>query len=410
MSSFSRSRYASSFLLWTAYTGTLTSTIFCGLAVVAALRFARRKRSEADRVTAFAPPVSVLKPLHGAQPGLRKNIESHFRQNYAAPYELLFCARQESDAGLQIAREIAARYPEQIARFIACGEPRFPNPKMYSLSLMAEAAVHPHLVTTDADARVRDSFLASIVQPLAPDRGTSLVWCMYAGDVDRGGGLAAHLDAAGKTVEMASGVMVADMLSGTDFALGVAMALERSTYQRAGGYEDLGNYWAEDFVLGNRLAKGGGRVEISTHVIRLIVDNQGFARSFRDQLRWMQSTRRSRPWGHLGTGLTFAMPFGLLGFAVQAVRGRWKAAFLLLGAAVLNRMLQAAVLLRVLQSDRIAIYTLLYPARDLLGFAVWCCSYLPADTRYHGTRFRIMPDGKLQAEAEEDGSTPLSDS
>ena len=151
-------------------------------------------------------------------------------------------------------------------------------------------------------------------------------------------------------------------------------------------------------MLGNRLAAAGARVTISTHVIRMVVEDQPFARSFRDQLRWMQSTRRSRPWGHLGTGLTFAMPFGLLGFGMEAARGRWNVACLFLATAVINRMLQAATLLRALESDRTVLYTFIYPLRDLLGFVIWCCSYLPADTRYHGTRFRIMSDGTLQAD------------
>ena len=153
-------------------------------------------------------------------------------------------------------------------------------------------------------------------------------------------------------------------------------------------------------MLGHRLHGLGRGVEMSTHVIKLVVADLGAVRSFRDQLRWMQSTRRSRPWGHLGTGLTFAMPFGLLGFAVEALRGAWAGALLFLGIAVGNRMLQAFVLLRVLCSERTGFYTAIYPLRDLLGFIVWCCSYLPADTRYHGTRIRIMPNGRLKADAE----------
>ena len=389
-------------MVWLAGVGTVTSAIFCGLAVTAALRFAARKRA-ADRARPdFTPPVSILKPLHGTEPGLRENLESFFAQQYPAPYEILFCARREDDAGLEIARELAALHPDRPVRFIACGEPEFPNPKMYSISVMAEQARYPHLVSSDADCRTRPDYLLRCIQALAPGhavngRPVELASCLYAGHVDRGS-LVTHLDAVGKSVEMGSGVLVADMLSGTDFALGVTTILRKDAFAKAGGYADLGNHWAEDFVLGNRLAAAGCGVEMSTHIIRLIVSDQGAVRSFRDQLRWMQSTRRSRPWGHLGTGLTFALPFGLLGFAAEVALGRWQAAFLFLAIAVVNRMLQALVLLRVLQSDRVAMYTALYPVRDLLGFVVWVCSYLPADTRYHGTRFRIMPDGRLQAD------------
>jgi ceramide glucosyltransferase len=392
-------------LFWIALIGTVTATIFCGLVVTAATRFSQRRSAEQEHPPTFTPPISVLKPLHGLEPGLEDNIESYFRQNYPAPYEILFCARHETDAGLQLARNVAARYPSQAVRFIACGEPAYPNPKMFSLGVMSEAATYPHLVTSDADCRVAPDYLLRCIQALTPGhtvkgKQVELASCVYVGHVDPGGSFFTQLDAVGKSVEMGSGVLVADMLSGTDFALGVTMILRREAFLEAGGYADLGNYWAEDFVLGNRLAAQGRGVEMSTHVIRLVVADQGWWRSFRDQLRWMQSTRRSRPLGHLGTGLTFAMPFGLLGFAVEAARGAWTTAILFLAIACVNRIVQAAVMLWALGAENITYQALIYPLRDLLGFFVWCCSYLPANTRYHGTHFTIMPDGRLVADSE----------
>lgn len=389
-------RLSGRILFWTAATGTVTSAIFCGLAVTAALRFYRRRHRESAAPAIFTPPLSILKPLHGADPELAANLESYFQQSYPALYELLFCARQPDDAGLEVARRVAAGYPEQPVRFLACGEPRYPNPKMYSLGTMAGAALHEVVLPSDADCRVSRNYLLRSVQPLAPGQASAaLSFALYRGAVDTGG-LFTHLDAAGKSVEMAAGVLVADMLSGTDFALGVSMALRRRSFDQVGGFEELGGYWAEDFVLGNRLAAAGERVEIGTEVVEMVLTDRGALRSLQDQLRWMQSTRRSRPWGHLGTGLTFAMPFGLLGCAAEGLCGRWGWAAVFLGLALLNRWLQAYVLLRALGEQKaLTRYTALYPLRDLLGFGVWLCSYLPADTRYHGTRFRIMPDGRL---------------
>ena len=99
------------------------------------------------------------------------------------------------------------------------------------------------------------------------------------------------------------------------------MVLRREAFKLAGGYEDLGQYYAEDFVLGHRLAAQGYGVRMANYVVRLMVLPQGLRASFRDQLRWMKSTRRSRPAGHLGTGLTYAVPFGLLGLAWGLLRG-----------------------------------------------------------------------------------------
>ena len=92
--------------------GILTSTIYLGLVMVAAIRFRRRPKT----MEKFAPPVSLLKPLHGAEPGLREYLEGFFRLDYPE-YEILFCARYETDPGLSIARELAAQYSQIPARF-----------------------------------------------------------------------------------------------------------------------------------------------------------------------------------------------------------------------------------------------------------------------------------------------------
>ena len=92
-------------LFWVAICGTVTSTIYCLMVIGAAVRFGVRKRREDRAEMTFLPPLSVLKPLHGMEPGLERNIESFFAQDYPE-FELLFCARQESDEGLQLARRV----------------------------------------------------------------------------------------------------------------------------------------------------------------------------------------------------------------------------------------------------------------------------------------------------------------
>src|SRR5207302_1225255 len=124
-----------------------------------------------------------------------------------------------------------------------------------------------------------------------------------------------------------------------------------------------------DFVLGNRLAAQGVGVRMATHVIRLMVQDSPFRLSFRNQLRWMQSTRRSRPLGHLGSGLTFAIPVGLLGLLWGLLSGHAMAGVLWLGAMVLNRSLMAGAILRVMGDEGWVRGMLLYPLRDLLGSA-----------------------------------------
>jgi len=256
-------------LFWVAALGTVTSTIYLLMVLVAAIRFRLRRRRD-DHVGEFLPPLSVLKPLHGLEPELEKNLETFFGQDYSQfqpEFELLFCARYESDEGLRLAQKVGARYPQVKARYLTCGEPKYPNAKMYSIAVMAEAAQYEYVVTSDADARIESDLLRRAVQTLAKPK-MALASCLYLGTADVGN-LATQLDAVGKSVEMGSGVLVADMVEGgTKFALGVLVVQKKKAFDDAGGCEDLGQYIAEDYVIGNRLAEQGQGVIMAPQVIR----------------------------------------------------------------------------------------------------------------------------------------------
>jgi ceramide glucosyltransferase len=380
-------------LYFGAVAGTVTSAIYCAMVLAGAVRFARRKRREAQAPMDYLPPVSVLKPLHGTEPDLEENLKRIFEIDYPV-FEVLFCARHPSDAGLQMAQRIAAGYPDVPVKFLTCGEPRFPNAKMWSMAALSEAAAYDTLVTSDADARVSRDYLKRCVQELA-DPKRQLASCLYVGRT--GGGLAAQLDAVGKSVEMSGGIFVADMIEGgTRFALGVSMVLRRGAFQKAGGYEDLGQYYAEDFVLGNRLAEQGYGVRMANYVVRLMVLPQGLRASFRDQLRWMKSTRRSRPAGHLGTGLTYAVPFGLLGLVWGLLARHPGIGLLWLLATCVNRWVMAAVVLWALEDEQAGKPTLIYPLRDLLGFTVWLASYMGDTMQYHGGAYSLGVGGRFE--------------
>src|SRR6201996_4244931 len=351
-------------LFGVAAVGSVTSTIYCGMVVVAAAGFALRRRRE-ERVPAdFLPKLSVLKPVHGTEPGMERNFETFFEQDYPE-YELLFCARHDTDEGLRLAKRVGERYPHVNARFVTCGEPmpKFHNAKVYSLSKLDSVAENDLFITSDADVRVRPNYLRSMVQTLK-DPKMGLASCVYIGTAHEGAGFSSKLDAVGKSVEMTSGVLVADMIEGTKFALGATMAVRKKSFRDVGGFAELGQFYADDFVLGNRLAEQGTGVLLATHVIRLMVQDTPFWLSFRNQLRWMQSTRRSRPWGHFGSGLTFAMPFGVLGLAWGLLSGHALLGLVWLLGMAANRWLQAGTVLGVMGDSDWLRNVAIYPLRD----------------------------------------------
>ena len=120
-------------------------------------------------------------------------------------------------------------------------------------------------------------------------------------------------------------------------------------------------------MLGQRLAEAGFGVRMANYVVRLMVMPQGLRASFRDQLRWMKSTRRSRPAGHLGTGLTYAVPFGLLGLAWGILAGHPALGVLWLLGTCVNRWAMAAGVLAAIEDEQAGWPTTIYPLGTCWG-------------------------------------------
>ncbi|MGB2834952.1 MAG: glycosyltransferase, partial [Candidatus Sulfotelmatobacter sp.] len=326
------------FVLSVALIGTASSAVFLGLAALGVIRFRAdaRKRLRSVVEDAHLPPVSVLKPVHGLEARLKENIESFFRQDYP-DYEILFAADEANDAALDIVREVCARYPHIRSRVLVTGTP-WPNPVVYAFHCMAEAAAHNILVTTDSDVEVGPRYLREIVPPLL-DPQVGMVTCVYRGK--NAAGFFSGLTAIGMSVEMTAGVLVANLLEGMRFGLGPTTVVRKDSLASIGGYTALRDYIAYDFAIGNLMAKKGYQVVLSGHVIDHVVNQPSFRRMWQNQLRWAQTTRYSRPKGHFGSGLIFAMPYGLLGFLAAGFLGHWRIGAPLLAVAVLNRLIEA---------------------------------------------------------------------
>jgi len=398
--------------------GLLTSTVFLGLVLVGAVRFRREaKIQEAAllRRPEFLPPVSLFKPLHGAEAGLEGNLRGFYKQDYlqhavaqgdaavvsgpdglpVSRVEVLFCARSEADAGLAIARKVAAEYPEVTTRFCTSGEPWAANAKVCSLVTMAKVATHDLWVISDSDVRVEPEYLRRVVLPFA-DAKVGCATCLYRGMAAEGG-IWSRLEAVGMTVEMSSGVCVANLMEPMQFALGPTMVARRESVAAIGGFEATAEYCADDFVLGNWIAAKGYTVALSGHAIDHMVLHTGFVDSIKHQVRWMKSTRFSRPKGHFGTSLTFGVPFGILAWAGALLLGMSGLAWGLLTFSILGRSLQAWVVGKYVVRKRRAWPTMmLFPVRDLMGMLFWALSYTSNRILWRGEMYELVEDGRMR--------------
>jgi len=375
-------------------TGLLAASVYLALVVVASVRF----RVSAHSHSAFRegkpdlPPVTVLKPLHGEEPLLEECLESFFRQDYPV-YELIFGARTASDPALAVVETLKRKYPHIPAQIVLSGEPAYPNAKVHLMEKMAPVAAYSTLVISDSDVRVMPDYLQQVVSPMQ-DPNVGMVTCLYRGVST--GGLWSRLEALGMSIEMSSGVLVANLLEGMKFALGPTMVIRKDVLEGWGGFGVLRDYCADDFVMGALTAESGNKVVLSHHVIDHIVLNRTARPSLLHQLRWMKSSRFSRRLGHVGTGLTFAMPFGLLGLMAGWISGNWMLGLSLLGVAFANRVVQALVVGWGVTRDRYsALYCWLYPFRDLLGFMLWCGSFSGSEIIWRGERYRLVSGGRM---------------
>ena len=338
------------------------------------------------------PPVTILKPVHGMEEQLAANLESFFQQDYPN-YEVILGVRDADNPAGKIADEVRARYPNVPSRLIVSGPPSWPSAKVFALDKMMAASSRSYFIISDSDVRVTPDFLRNTIAPLL-DPKVGLVTCMYRGIPSSD--FWSWLEALGLSVEMSSGVMVADMMEGMRFALGPAMAVRRDAIDAIGGIAAVADYYSDDFELGNRIWAKGYKVILSHHIVRNVLTSRSPLRTLGDQLRWMKSTRYSRPLGHAGTSLTYAMPFGILGFIAAAALGRWQLGVDLLALACVNRIIQSIAVGWFVTRDPRAIWLCwLYPVRDFFGFVAWALSYTSREFYWRGETYRFGKGGKI---------------
>jgi ceramide glucosyltransferase len=377
--------------------GLVTSTVFTGMVLAAVASYLRERRTLAHMpVQGFTPSLSLLKPLHGAEPDLDTHLASFFEQDYPE-FEILFCSRSADDAGLAIARSVAARYPHIPTKFLSTGgQPDYINDKVISLELMEKNAAHDILVISDSDVRVTRDYLRDVAMPFVQERVGGMC-CPYRGVAGQGG-LWARLEAVGMSVEMTSGVLVARMMEGMQFTLGPTMAFRRETIRKMGGFKVTADYCADDFVLGNETYKLGETVVLSHHSIDHMVLNVRFADSMKHQVRWMKSTRFSRPKGHFGTAVTFSMPFALLAWTEASwFHHPWLGLALFAWGLATRLVLAIVVGRKVVRDPSWFGLLVLYPIRDLMGFFFWLASYTGRTILWRGRVYELLPGGRMRA-------------
>lgn len=356
------------------------SLVYCLLIVIAARSYLAQKQPPAT----VHLPISVLKPLSGLDEGFEANLRSFFEQDHPE-FELLFAVREEHDPAAAVIRELQAEYPDCPSQLIVTGAPPYPNAKVFSLDRMLAAARYDLLVMSDSDIRVEPGFLASIAAEFADER-IALATCPYraiAGD-----SIWSTLEAEGMNTEFLAGLLVARMMEGVKFAVGPTLAARRSVLAAIGGFNVLKDYLAEDFVMGKFAAEKGFGVILSRSIVEHRIGSETWKANASHRIRWVRSTRRSRPLGYLGQVFTYPLPVALLACALFP--SWWPALAITAVVRAAAAWSTAAWILRTRP------HWLLLPLQDVLSFLFWLAGFFGNTIIWRGRRYYLYTDGRFE--------------
>lgn len=376
--------------LWAAIGALLAgaSLIYIGGAIVALRAWARREAHEARE----SPPVTILKPLCGPEPELYENLRSFCDQDYPQ-FQVIFGARDPDDPALAVARRLAREFPERDLRVVADGRLIGSNRKVSNLANMMPVACHELLVIADSDIRVGPDYLRRVLAPLL-DPGVGLVTCLYRARADRS--LWSRIGAMAINEGFLPSVLVARALGSNAFGFGSTLAVRREHLAQIGGFDSLAEHLADDYRLGELTRRRGLRTVLSPYLVETLVHEPDAAALLQHELRWARTIRAVRPWGHLFSVVTYALPMSL--FAVALADGApWALAlpFLALGGRIMLHY-AAGASLRLGEPRS----PWLVPFRDLLSFAVWAASFLGRRVRWRRGDFSVASDGRMRANKE----------
>jgi len=354
--------------------------VYSLLSVLAAWQYLARRPPALKSIE----PISILKPLAGLDLDLESHLRTFFEQDYAA-FEILFAVRSGDDPAAQVVSKLQQQYRNIPTRLIVTGEPPYPNAKVYSLDRMLAAAANDLVVMSDSDIQVTPDLLRTVAAEFQ-DQHVGVATCPYR--AVPAPSFWARLETTGMNADFWASALVARMIEGVRFAVGPTIVARRSVLESIGGFDCLKDYLAEDFVMGQFAAEAGHGVILSSYVIDHHIDSVTLSESVAHRLRWVRSTRRSRPMGYLGQLFTMPLPLALFLFLV---RPEWWPVPVM---AIVIRSLAAYTLsARVLKAR---LHWLLLPVEDLAGFCFWLAGFFGNTISWRGRRYRLYSDGRFE--------------
>jgi len=393
----------------------------------------------------FPPAATLLKPLKGCEPATEDCLRSWFAQEYTGRVQILFGVASEEDPVCAVVRQLQQVFPEADAQLVICGPQTGTNAKVSKLAIMEQLAKHELLIISDADVRVPSDFLSNAVEPLrkgitgvcagsahqkavtvpvaveassarevsrdrssavrsaaagsplsdsnrksTPSSEVGLVNCFYR--MANPTTVAMQWEAVAINADFWSQVLQSETLKPLDFALGAVMIVRRDHLAEIGGFSALMNCLADDYQLGNRIARAGYRIMLSSIVVECWSAPMNWKAVWKHQLRWARTIRVCQPAPYFFSILSNPTLWPLVWLAVAPGIATSVVCFVSLATRIAAGLdLQS----RLTLSRKHFGYWWLIPLKDLLQAAIWLLAFLGNTVEWRGERMRLRRDGTL---------------
>jgi ceramide glucosyltransferase len=381
-------------LYWASIIAALVSVIGCFYLVAAMLLTDRLVRKASWTGDGSVAGVTILKPLHGAEPGLFENLVSFCTQDYAGPVQIVFGVQDPRDDAIAIVDRLRTRYPGRQLDLVVDTTMHGLNRKVSNLINMERCTEHEIIVVSDSDMRVDPDYLSRVVAALELP-GVGAATCLYHGSGATGAW--ARIAALGINAHFLPSVAVGVGLGLAKPCFGSTIAFKRSALDEVGGFRSVADCLADDYAIGAALRARGYEISVSPFTIGHICAEMSASDLWQHELRWSRTIRTIDPVGHAGSVVTHAFPFAL----IAALTGLLTAAIapsMAIGLIIGALACRLALLRRVERSFGLPpqAYWLILP-RDLLSFAVFVSSFFRRHASWKGLRYSFVSDGTLVA-------------
>jgi len=334
-------------------------------------------------------PVTVLKPLHGAEPHLVDNLATFLCQDHAGPIQLLCGVQHRDDPAIEAVETLRRRFPAARIDLIIDATPHGSNGKIANLINMESAIAHDVVVLSDSDMVVPPSYLTAVLAALDEPK-VGLVTCLYRGRGDAG--FWSRLGAAGVSYRfLPLATFMTAMGKTGQTCMGSTIALRRRTLDDIGGFTPFADILADDHAIGQAV----GALGLVSAIPRMLLTHAACETSlravWRHELRWAATVRGLTPPAvYVASLITLPLPLALAGMIVHPLAG-----IAIVIAALAAKVFAATAVNRVAGEATFA--RALLPIRDGLSLIVFIASFGVRSVDWRGRRLTIGTDGRAAA-------------